>query len=211
MARYPTVYEAARAWVETFNAFPTEMIQQLMEADDGSWKELTALKPADDVFVYNLPENCVSMEHDGRILDIDRESGVCRVQLVIDGEIIATERDNLEAEYASGLPMWNKLWQFKDDLDNRWLSEKGGIELMSNIGFRVYRHKNWGYFFGIDGAGCDFFDEFWRPLYNARGLKWHDPAAEKEYQMLSKGYQKGKLGNAEFWFDTQGNIVGRAS
>ena len=203
-----TVCDAVYTWVETFNTFPIEMIEQLMEMDDGTWQELTALKAGDDVYVYDLPENCDSTEHSGRILDMERKKGVCKVRLA-DGGVITTERDNLEAEYDSMLPMWRKLWQFKNDLDNQWLSEKGGIELMSGIGFRIYRHKSWGYFFGIDAAGSDFYTNFFTPLYIARGLKLHDPVAEYEHQMRSKGYQKRKFGNMEFWFDAQGNVVRR--
>ena len=51
---------------------------------------------------------------------------------------------------------------------------------MSRCGFRIYESEEFGYFFGIDGAGYSFYDEHWVPLYRARGLHWHDPATEKE-------------------------------
>ena len=72
---------------------------------------------------------------------------------------------------------------------------------MSECGFRIYKHEEWGCFFGIDGAGYNFYDAHWIPLYKARGLKWHDEAAEKEHQMLRKGYVKRKLGMNEYWYD----------
>ena len=71
-------------------------------------------------------------------------------------------------------PMWGTMWSFHDSIDDWWLEECDGIRLMSECGFRIYYHQEWGYFFGIDGAGYDFYAEHWEPLYKARGLHWHD-------------------------------------
>lgn len=103
--------------------------------------------------------------------------------------------------------MWGWLWQFGDSADDYWLEELDGIRIMSECGFRIYEHEEWGYFFGIDGAGYDFYEAHWEPLYRARGLQWHDPKAEHERQMRRKGYTKGKLGNAEVWLDDENRVV----
>lgn len=71
-------------------------------------------------------------------------------------------------------PMWGTMWSFHDSIDDWWLEECDGIRLMSECGFRIYYHQAWGYFFGIDGAGYDFYAEHWEPLYKVRGLHWHD-------------------------------------
>ena len=71
---------------------------------------------------------------------------------------------------------------------------------MSDCGFRVYQHEEWGFFFGIDGAGYDFYSEHWIPLYKRRGLQWHDPAAEKAEEMRNKGYRIAKLGGTKMRF-----------
>ena len=34
-----------------------------------------------------------------------------------------------------------------------------------------------GYIFGIDGAGYDFYEDHWIPLYKERGIQWHDKEA----------------------------------
>lgn len=81
--------------------------------------------------------------------------------------------DDDEDDYREFLPMWGTLWAFSDPTDIWWLEEKGGIETMSKLGFRIYHHEEWGYFFGIDGAGYDFYEAHWIPLYKARGLHWH--------------------------------------
>lgn len=82
--------------------------------------------------------------------------------------------------------------------------------MMSDCGFRVYQHEEWGFFFGIDGAGYDFYSEHWIPLYKRRGLRWHDPAAEKAEEMRNKGYRIAKLGGRNVWVDKNGNFVEEA-
>ena len=77
-----------------------------------------------------------------------------------------------EAENA--LPMWGTMWSFEDKADDYWLEEKGGLKMMSQCGFRIYRSEEFGYFFGLDGAGYNFYDAHWTPLYEARGMRWHD-------------------------------------
>lgn len=71
------------------------------------------------------------------------------------------------------LPIWGTLWAFDDSADIAWLDSEAGISAMSNCGFRIFYHNDFGYFFGIDGAGYDFYEEHWIPLYLARGLHWH--------------------------------------
>ena len=80
----------------------------------------------------------------------------------------------MEIELNSFLPMWGTLWNFADGCNNNWLEKQDGIQKMSECGFRIYEHEEWGYFFGIDGAGYDFYENHWIPLYKIRGLKWHD-------------------------------------
>lgn len=77
-------------------------------------------------------------------------------------------------QYLERFPMWGTMWQFNDAIDNWWLAEDGGLEIMLALGFRLYESQSYGYFFGIDGAGFDFYKAYWIPLYRARGLQWHD-------------------------------------
>ena len=85
-------------------------------------------------------------------------------------EITPGERD----EDANYLPMWGTMWSFGDSADDYWLEEEDGLELMAECGFRIYEQEDFGYLFGIDGAGYSFMDEHWIPLYKARGLRWHE-------------------------------------
>ena len=71
-------------------------------------------------------------------------------------------------------PIWGTMWQFSDWIDNKWLESRDGLQAMTDCGFRIYESDEFGYFFGIDGAGYDFYEEHWLPLYKARGLHWHE-------------------------------------
>jgi hypothetical protein len=77
------------------------------------------------------------------------------------------------AEYDSFLPMWGTMWSFESSMDNEWLDDEKNLQAMADCGFRIYMQENYGYIFGIDGAGYDFYEAHWIPLYKARGLMWH--------------------------------------
>lgn len=188
-----TISDAAHEWVGEMNAFPQDMIAKLMEFDIDSWREVTAKSVGKRVYVY---ENGAY----GEITAYNEETEEYTVELDNCDEVQVTN-DDMELDNYDGLPMWGTLWQFGDGPDDWWLEEEEGIRLMSECGFRIYEHDEWGYFFGIDGAGYDFYEAHWIPLYKARGLRWHDEVAEKECQMLRKGYVKRKLGAKEYWYD----------
>ena len=84
---------------------------------------------------------------------------------------ITTGRRDEDANY---LPMWGTMWSFGDSADDYWLEEEDGLELMAKCGFRIYEQEDFGYLFGIDGAGYSFMEAHWIPLYKARGLHWHE-------------------------------------
>lgn len=201
-----TVIDAVEEWVNGFNAVPRSMIEALMKADLNSWVELTTPNYGDRVYVYDgehdgeggvIVEDCYDKERDLHRIKFDNKD--------LDDAILG--EDEFEVERDGVLPMWGWMWSFGDSADDYWLEELDGFRLMSQCGFRIYEHNEWGYFFGIDGAGYSFMEEHWKSLYQARGLKWHDEKAEHEYQMLKKGYTKGKLGSRQVWLDKENNVV----
>ena len=197
---YTTIREAAELWVGEFDAIQQGMIAKLMQNDPDEWSEVTKPAEGNTVYVYDVPEELDTLEHGGEIRSYDEESELYCIELY-DGKLISATEDDFEVERDDMLPMWGTMWQFHDSCDNWWMEEDDGIEVMSRLGFRIYSHEEFGYFFGIDGAGFDFYEAFWEPLYKARGLQWHDPAAVKERQMKLKGYEKKQLGSRLYWFD----------
>ena len=173
MARCKTINDAAHEWVREFNAFPTDMIEKVMEIDPDAWHEVTVPQIGNRVYVYNTPADCDAPAQSGEITGYDEEEDGYQVELD-DGTKITVLTDDVEMERYDSLPMWGTMWQFGDSCDDYWLSDMDGIEQMSRCGFRIYEHDEWGFFFGIDGAGYDFYDAHWIPLYKARGLEWHD-------------------------------------
>lgn len=172
-----TVSDAAHRWVNEFNRFPQDMISKLMSIEIDSWHEVTEAACGNRVYVYNLPDGCDDYSNTGEIENFLEDADVYLINLD-DGNSVEVGRCDFEVEYDSYLPMWGTMWQFGERADDYWLEELGGIQTMSDCGFRIYESDEWGYFFGIDGCGYDFFEAHWIPLYRKRGLHWHDPETE---------------------------------
>lgn len=211
-----TVREAAEKWTEGFSFYPYSMIELLWKTDWESWREITLPRRCDRVRVHDLPEDYERQaleagdkpEREGEIENCARQCNSYRINLD-DGAVIEVGEQDFEVVYDDILPSSGMLWAFGNNLDNDWLTE-GGLTAMCDCGFRVFEHDEWGYFFGLDGGGYDFYPEHWMPLYRARGIEWHDPKAEKERQMQNKGYRRGKLGGKAVWLDGQNNVVEEA-
>lgn len=168
-----TVREAAEEWVRGMDAIQQGMIAKLMGVEPDEWREVTVPAPGDRVYVYD--ETASGNVTAVRLPSDDDESDETLYEIELDsGESVFAKFEDFEVEYDDGLPMWGTMWSFNDSADNWWLEEGDGIRLMSECGFRVYVHEEFGYFFGIDGAGYDFYEAHWIPLYKARGLQWHD-------------------------------------
>ena len=166
--RYETIREATEAWVHEMNAIPQGMISRLFQDRPDDWTEVTTPSKCDRVYLYDESEY-------GEITDI--EDDIFKIELN-NGKEIECESSDFEVERDDYLPMWGTMWSFGDSCDDWWLEENDGIRIMSECGFRIYESEEFGYFFGIDGAGYDFYESHWIPLYKARGLQWHN--TEKE-------------------------------
>lgn len=197
-----TIRDATERWVHEMNAIPTGMIEKMMEADMDDWREVRLPSVGDLVYAYSYGSGEVAevtSTEDGVVLVVDLD--------VPRSEQVEISADEVDIEHLELLQMWGTMWSFGDSADDWWLEGGNGIEIMSERGFRIYESDKFGYFFGIDGAGYNFYDAHWIPLYKARGLQWHDPVAEQEYQMLSKGYKKEKLGANTYWMDKNNNVI----
>lgn len=170
--KYDTIREAAEAWVHEMNAIPRGMIERLMSNDPDDWHNATPIAIGDRVYCYAAQEYGEIVGADGDTYEIDLENGAT----------IEVEEDDLERdEYGDmELPMWGTMWQFNDSSDEYWLTDLGGLQAMADCGFTVVESDEFGYFFGIDGAGYNFYEEHWIPLYKARGLHWHKEDGENE-------------------------------
>ena len=165
-----TKQQACEKWVGEFNAIPQSMIQALHNADIDAWQELTKPRVGDEV--YHYPSNKT-----GEIVAVYTTSEK-ELDVNFDSTIETVSMDDVVAERYTSLPTWGTMWSFGDGCDDHWLAEMGGVQTLSDHGFRIYEHDEFGYFFGIDGAGYNFYEQHWLPLYDARGLQWHDKEIE---------------------------------
>ena len=162
-----TIREATERWVGEFSRIPIGIVEKLLKANPDEVQEITPPGEHDRVDVWGG-------EHsgEGEITGYDEETGQYTVEMD-DGEAIQAEAEDFEVLRDGFLPMWGTMWAFGDSADEDWL-ENGGLQKMADCGFRIYEQEDYGCIFGIDGAGYDFYDEHWIPLYRARGLHWHD-------------------------------------
>ena len=169
--KYKNIEEATREWVKEFNAFPLGMIEKLFNVDVDDWHEVTPISEGCRVWSNDYQEM-------GEVIEItEDEDGneIVKVKLDNDNEEeIETTENDISREEDSYFPMWGTMWQFGDSCDDWWLENDNGLEIMAKCGFRIYESEEFGYFFGIDGAGYNFYEALWIPLYKARGLEWHE-------------------------------------
>jgi hypothetical protein len=201
-----TKKQAVEAWVGTFNAIPRTLAEKLY--DYGEVKEITPFAINDPVYisgygidgkesggrVWHEGLNYANINGIGRIVDfmyddydkdckhykIDPGQFMVKMEYPKEhaGKVFQVSNECLSHRVDFPLPLWSKMWAF-DLTDNKWL-EEGGLEHMRDCGFRIYAQEDFGYIFGIDGAGYNFYPEHWIPLYEARGLMWHTPECEIE-------------------------------
>lgn len=150
---------ATEKWVSEMNRFPRSMVELVF--NNTQWEEVTTPAAGDRVIMNDDKGEIINA--DGDFYEIAMDSG---------GTVIASV-GSFEVERDSLLPSWGTMWAFSDICDNRWLDNSDGIKKMSACGFRVYWNNQYGYFFGIDGGGYDFYRDHWIPLYKSRGLCWH--------------------------------------
>lgn len=169
------IREATEKWVDSFDTIQQDMIAKLMKYEPDEWEEVTVPIVGDLAHIYDLVKygeiiKTHKKKSGERVYDIKLQDGT--------GIIYTGNTDSFFIERDTQLPMWGTMWSFSDSADNYWLEHMDGIEKMSKCGIRIFESAEFGYFFGIDGAGYDFYESHWIPLYKARGLQWHDPATE---------------------------------
>lgn len=167
-----TKREAAEAWVQEFNKIPQSVVEKLIQVSE--YNDIIEITPPcvyDQVFICDDEHNGES----GEIISTNYDGEDDLYVILVDGthEEIILSSDEFDVERDYGLPMWGTMWSFGSLSDNYWLEEIGGLQKMANCGFKIYKSEDYEYIFGIDGAGYNFYEKHWIPLYDARGLHWH--------------------------------------
>lgn len=170
---FMTQKEACQQWVQRdMSAIPQSLIQRAYCEDSYYTDDISEITPPsvnDRVYCFNSGEEgfitkTIKSEDDDEI----------KYEIQLDnGEEIILSQTELEVNHDDYLPMWGTMWMFDDPCDNHWLEEQENLQKMADCGFRMYEIDE-GIVFGIDGAGYDFYEGHWMPLYKERGLHWHD-------------------------------------
>ena len=164
-----TLTEACHEWVNGFNAIPQSLLCKL---DPDELYEITPPCAGDQAYIY-------FGEHQyeyGEVVRKNEEDSYV-IQLDNSGENVSINKDDFEVQRESYLPMWGTMWTFGDNIDEEWANGEylgPHLQEMADCGFRIYEQEDLGLVFGIDGAGYDFYEVHWIPLYRARDLHWHE-------------------------------------
>ncbi len=80
--------------------------------------------------------------------------------------------DSSEGVWERGRPIhgfpcaWSTLYAPRSGEDHRWIESH--LPEIAALGFYVFDSEDIGYLLGIDGAGYDFFETLWNPLWELR-------------------------------------------
>lgn len=169
--KFESMKDAAMAWVNEFDSIPQAVIEKLMTMEE---------IPEIVVPYVGASVTMIDGEHDGEEGEIvaradkegARKGAFFIVRSLTTGERFLAEEDEFDmTDYRDVLPMWGTMWAFPY-MDQDWA--KDHIPDIVDCGFRVYEQEDYGLIIGIDGAGYDFYEDHWIPLYKARGLRWHE-------------------------------------
>jgi hypothetical protein len=171
-----TVKDGAQRWVSEFNRIPQSLLVKLLKQDPEEMTEITPPSLHDTVKAYNKNGRSLG---GGTIIKVtigenEDDETIYTVELYDDKEKVELPAAQIEVDRDDFLPMWGTMWTFGDSLDTHWLEDKRNVQIMADCGFRIYEQEDLDYVFGIDGAGYDFYEQHWIPLYLKRGLQWHD-------------------------------------
>ena len=174
---FDTIEEAARAFVREFDAIPQDVIIKLLERDPDELQEITPPAKYDHVYICYGDH---SGEY-GEIVSVDPENEDAYI-VELDGshDRLSVEEGEFDVERDDFLPTWGTMWS-PPQIDQDWILGFDGnnhLQEVADCGFRIYEQEDYGVILGIDGAGYDFYESHWIPLYQARGLHWHKDARE---------------------------------
>lgn len=170
MGDFLNLKEATEKWVNSFNCISQSLIRRAMESDGccGGFTEVTTPVVGEYVGVHNYKDGFGSYE----LISVDYDEEVAVIfddgedkKIEVDYNDIYIEREEF--------PMWGWMWTFKNGSDEQWAREN--LNIVSECGFKIYEDEEDGtLYLGINGCGYDFYQAHWIPLYEERGLNWHN-------------------------------------
>jgi hypothetical protein len=141
----------------TLNEIPREVIEKL-----DTFYEVTPIKVGDNITV---PPNEKAPYGAGVVMQFS------------DNNMVAVKHENGKTYYLpkgwiehdwkrTPLPTHSTMWYFKNLSDFEWL-ENGGLDVMAECGFRIYKEDYFRYIFGVKENGQHYWKRF-ATLYRAK-------------------------------------------
>lgn len=189
MGKQITIKDATELWVSKMNAIPHALIEKAyphMESD--GLDELTPIPTkwecdtCSEEFSQEEVDELEAKEHVNDNDNIICPSCFKKEKLEFEADVEDEEYslnecssyiEEIEDEdsHEYGLPMWGWLWN-PSSSDENWIRDN--LKTVAECGFKIYESEEIGILIGIDGAGYDFYEQHWIPLYKASGLRWHN-------------------------------------
>ena len=155
---------ACEQWVAESNAFSLWMVEKLAGEGLEGISKLTPIVE-DDYVTYFKDWGTYTVK------SVDREEGTL-VLISDDEEEVVADLNEVEKVDDDYFPMWNTLWEFPN-------IDEDDAELVAKCGFEMYELTEDGtILIGINGCGYSFYEAHWLPLYDAKGMCWHDTETE---------------------------------
>lgn len=177
-------------WVASFNKTPTSDLESVYGGIPNKFKEITRPKYS----CFMCPEIYTEMYAEATnfrcfCADVYSFEEWCELNPTLTSGEYLNSQDikNLEQDYEryvrefyfaelSPIPqvrMYPKsrfMWSFTESSDIKWLESH--LDIMSNLGFRIYEVFGKGQFFGVDDGEDSMYENYWNPLYQARMFRW---------------------------------------
>lgn len=162
-----TIEDATRDWVRGFNAIPSSLLEKAYSNNNiDDIVELTTPSIGNYVEVDSLNGDIATLH------EINTDENIATI-ITSNNEKINVDINDIRPYQESFFPMWGTLWTFEEGIDEQWCRDN--LFAVSNCGFRIYEDCDSGdIYIGIDGAGYNFYEAHWIPLYKVRGLQWHN-------------------------------------
>lgn len=159
------IKEATQRWItRDFSKIPLELIKKACYDGQTTFGEdIEILAPTIEDYVFSTKKQGGSCDHK----DIQYCSDCSKEDDCI---------NELQEEYDNDvpiLPMWGTVFVPDDPFDKKWIEQNANK--VAECGIILYRIDELDLvYLGINGAGYDFYQSHWIPLYNARGFLWHE-------------------------------------
>ena len=119
---------------------------------------------------YRTIEECARLWVTSSFNFIDDSLVLGQKDFFNDWEFVGLDDDNKLVD--TNIPMWSTYFEIADSCDMRWAYDH--LNEISELGFTIIYREGYLWGLGIDGAGYDFYEAHWIPLYKLRGFTWHE-------------------------------------